>query len=74
MISDGDKTFFGSEGELFEEFIHTRQLTGYIGEGQAIASVQQQNYPTAQLAMVRFDQSFKSMPYDARRCMYLLII
>ena len=67
MISDGEKTFVGGEGELFEEFIHTRQLTGYVGEGQPIRNITHSNYTSSQLAMVRFDQSFKSLPYDARR-------
>ena len=44
-----------------------RQLSGYVGEGQKIARVQQANYTSAQLAMVRFDQSFWCLPYDARR-------
>ena len=65
MISDGQKTFVGGEGTLFEEFLHFRQLTGYVGEGQPIARVTQNNYPTAEMALVRFDQTFKTMPYDA---------
>ena len=71
MITDGDKTFVGGEGKLFEEFLRFRQLTGYVGEGQAIARINHTNYTTAQLAMVRFDQSFKGLPYDARWRKYL---
>ena len=71
MITDGDKTFFGGEGQLFEEFLNTRTLSGYVGESQPISKVTHQNYTTAQLAMVRFDQAFKGVPYDARRREFL---
>ena len=72
MVTDGDKMFLGSEGQLFEEFLQTRQLSGYVGEGQQIARVHQANYTSEQLAMVRFDQSFRCLPYDARRCKHFL--
>ena len=75
MITDGDKTFFGGEGQLFEEFLHTRQLTGYVGEGQPISTVTHQNYTSAPLAIVRFDQAFKRVLYDAhRRKLFTLFI
>ena len=67
MISDGEKTFFGGEGQLFQEFLYSRQLTGYVDTGQAVATIKQPNYSDAQLAMVCFDQSFKTLPYDASK-------
>ena len=66
MISDGQKTFIGGEGTLLQEFLQFRQLTGYVGEGQPIANVSQNTYPAAEMALVRFDQTFKSLPYDVR--------
>ena len=67
MVSDGEKTFIGGEGELFEEFIEFRQLRNYPGQGSPVATVSDVNYTSAKLCMVRFDQSFINLPYDARR-------
>ena len=66
MVSDGEKTYVGGEGALFELFVDKRQVSNYVGEGQSIASVNDPNYTSAKLCLVRFDQSFSKLPHDAR--------
>ena len=67
LISDGDKSFVGGEGTLFQEFMESKAVGNYVGEGQKVASVFDRNYVKAPLAHIRFDQTFRNLAYDARK-------
>ena len=67
MVTDGKTTTFGGHGHLIESFITNKQLSGYVGEDENVSKVFDTNYETAKLKLMRFDQSFENMPYDASR-------
>ena len=74
MVSDGCHSVFGGSGELFEEFLRTRQLKNYAGEGEKLAFITDDNYAESKLKVVRFDQTFDKLPYDASAREYILLV
>ena len=65
MISDGYHSVLGGSGEIFEEFLRSRELKNYAGEGEELSFHTDENYSDAKLKVVRFDQTFDKLPYDA---------
>ena len=66
MITDGTSTSVAGHGDLFNNFLATKQLTGYIGNNDQISTIFDDNYKNARLKLVRFDQSFQHLSYDVR--------
>ena len=73
MITDCKTTTVSGFGHLIETFIHMKQLSGYSGHNKNVAVLADDNYGQAKLKLMRFDQSFENMPYDAskRKCILL---
>ena len=64
-IHDGEQTTFGGEGDIFDNFMKTRQLAGYPGENDKITTFYDSNYNDAKLRLMRFDETFHKCHYDA---------
>ena len=65
MLSDGEFATVGGHGDLFERFLQTKQLSGYPGEKSPVVSILDDNYTDADLKLMRFDQTYDKLPYDA---------
>ena len=74
MVTDGKTTMFGGYGNLLENFIKNKQLCGYPGDEHEVSTVFEDNYEKAKLKLMRFDQSFENMPYDASHRKLVLIV
>ena len=69
VLSDGNKTFVGGFGNMFDNFIATRQAQGYPGEGEeSVATLSEDNFESALMKVLKFDETFRKMPYDASTC------
>ena len=64
LIQDGKNCFVAGMGNIFTNFLITKQLSGYLGQGQPIASVFNNNYEDAVLKILHFDQTFKKQRED----------
>ena len=71
FLHDGENGFLGGHGDVFQWFMNTRQLTEYPGEGTEISNMFDENYSSAPLKLVRFDQAFKKLPYDVTHREYI---
>ena len=69
LISDGQSTSVGGHGHIFDSFVETGRVTGFIGEGEQPISVLEDCYEASKLKIVRFDQTFLKLSYDASRRM-----
>ena len=67
LVSDGTSTSVAGHGDVFKNFLQTRRLTGYIGEGERLVSVYDDGYDEAKLKLIRFDQTFTKLSYDASK-------
>ena len=67
MVSDGSKTSVSGCGSLFTNFLATKHLFGYVGEHDQFSTIWDVDYDSSILQIIRFDQSFKDMPYDVRQ-------
>ena len=65
MISDGNQAIFGGKGEMYDEFVKTKMLKNYPGEEEEVAFHTDDDYQDAKLKIIRFDQTFDRLPYDA---------
>ena len=66
IMNDGKKTTVAGNGELFDNFVTTKQLSGYGADGAQFATVDDPNYKSARVRIMRFDQAFQYLPYDVR--------
>ena len=57
MITDGKTTTVSGFGHLIDTFIHTKQLSGYCGQNKNVAILSDENYGTAKLKLMCFDQT-----------------
>ena len=73
MITDGKTTTVSGFGYLIETFICTKQLSGYPGQNENVSLVSDENYRESKLQLMRFDQTFENMPYDASKRKYFSI-
>ena len=69
-LTDGKTTTVAGFGYLLDNFICTKQLSGYPGERDNVSILSHDNYKDCKLKLMRFGQSFENMPYDAstRKC------
>ena len=70
MVADGKNAIVSGFGYLIDNFIRTKQLAGYPGQEENVSVLADANYNEAKLKLMRFDQTFDKMPYDAskRKC------
>ena len=65
MVTDGQTAIVSGFGYLIDNFIRTKQLSGYPGQDANVSVLADDNYGSAKLKLMRFDQTFDKMPYDA---------
>ena len=70
IMSKPNETLVAGHGPIYERFLKTREITGYTGEGSPFSYFFDEEYEDSPLKVVRFDQSFKHLPYDARHRKY----
>ena len=68
MIQDGTNCYVAGMGDIFQNFLFTKKLSGYLGEGQPILCVFDVNYEQSPCKVVRFDQTFKKLRDDISKC------
>ena len=66
LVKCGDKAIVGGQGEIFEKFITTKNLSGSFEGDETFKSVFNPEYENSKLQILRFDQCFKKLPKDAR--------
>ena len=66
ILNDGKQTTVGGYGNLFEKFLKTKKLDGYTGQMEPFTSFSDPNYDHAKLKVMKFDETYHKMPYDAR--------
>ena len=66
IIKSGDKAIVGGQGEIFEAFIATKDISQCFQSESSFKSVFNPEYGTSKLQILRFDQCFKKLPKDAR--------
>ena len=66
LIKCGDKAIVGGQGEIFERFIATKNVSESFSQDDVFKSVFNPDYETSKLQILRFDQCFKKLPKDAR--------
>ena len=64
MSSNGEQTIVGGCGTLLQNFLDSGNLSGYVGQGQKVSTVDNVDYYAAPIRLLRFDQSFSNLPYD----------
>ena len=67
ILHDGDHYTFGGHGQLVDDFIKTRMLKGICEIHEPIARVDDENYDVAPIRMVKFDEAYDTVSYDARK-------
>ena len=67
ILDLGNGCRIGGMGNIFDNFIDSKELSGYTGEGSKFASVEDDDYEDAVVQIVRFDQTFKRSCYDVTR-------
>ena len=67
MVTNGEDTIVSGFGYLIDNFIRTKQLSGYPGQTVNVSVLSDENYENATLKLMRFDQTFDKMPYDASK-------
>ena len=76
IISDGSQATVGGYGELYDNFIKTKQLLGYPGEKGDFTEFDSPDYDSAPLRTMRFDETYADMPYKVtsrkfwKKCYY----
>ena len=65
IIRCGEKAIVGGQGKMFSDFLASKQLTGLFRPEESYLSVSHPKYEEANLQVLRFDQCFKKLPYDA---------
>ena len=68
ISSDSEKAIISGEGDLFVNFVKFRHLFGYCGEHGTWANPEDDNYKSSPLRLLEFDQCFKHLGHDVRRC------
>ena len=65
FISSGHKhTVVAGHGQLFKNFVASKQLYGFKGQSSSFSTVDDPNYKDAELQIMHFDQTFGTLPYD----------
>ena len=67
MVTNGEDTTVSGFGYLIDNFIRTKQLSGYPGQNENVSVLADDNYQDSKLKLMRFDQTFDKMPYDASK-------
>ena len=65
IVRFGEKTIVGGHGKMFDDFIQTKQLVGLFRPEDSFLSASHPKYEESNLQVLRFDQTFKKLPYDA---------
>ena len=76
MLSNGEDTVVSGYGYLIDTFIRTKQLSGYPGQNENVSVLSDVDYKESKLKLMRFDQTFDKMPYDASKrkiCWFLIV-
>ena len=64
LINGDGTTTVGGEGQILDTFQETGKISGYPGEGTQMATIFDDNYQTAHLKLLRYDQTFKKHKKD----------
>ena len=61
----------GGMGEMYENFLTSKKISGYVGEDDHFAKYGDGDYEQAPAQIVRYDQTFKKSSQDVRDGNYL---
>ena len=67
IVTNGEDTVVSGFGYLLDNFIRTKQLSGYPGQNENVSVLSDEDYQASKLKLMRFDQTFDKMPYDASK-------
>ena len=70
IIRSGSKAIVGGHGNMFDQFIRTKNLNGIFNPEEEFVSVFHPSYEEANLQIMRFDQAFKKLPHDVSQHEY----
>ena len=67
IVELGNACRIGGMGQMFSDFISSKKITGYTGEGSEFPSLGEEGYENSPIQIIRFDQTFKRSSYDVTR-------
>ena len=74
IISGPNKTVVCGAGQLYNDFLESKKISGYAGELEEFSHFGDPDYNSSKLQIVRFDQAFMRLPFDVRRRNYNFLI
>ena len=72
LINNGDSTTIGGCGEMYDNFLKTKELKCFHENEGDFTSYLDPHYASAKLKVMKFDESYDNMPYDASTRKWLL--
>ena len=66
-VDTGEQCSISGVGPIYEHFIQTGKLMNYSGYGTEASTFHDNDFNTASLRIVNYDETFYKMPYDVRK-------
>ena len=73
FVRDGDKGIFGGYGDMYDYFVKNKILQQYFGEDEDFTLFGTPGYDDAKFKLLKFDESYTGLHYDASDRKLLLL-